>query len=134
VLQLDLAVRIEALAVDLGQAQRLAEQILSAEVGDTRAIVDTYLLSQVQEVVMVEPGVAAIDVAVSATATNHIGADEVRRAVRGRRVDEAELVLGEHFPLASAPLIDVSNAWLGRLPWLPYQIEVVIVNSATRVG
>lgn len=134
VLQVDLAVRIEALAVDLDQARRLAEQGLREEAGDTQGIAETHLDSQVQEVVMVEPGVAAIEVQVSATATNHIRADEVRRAVRGRRVDEAESVLAEHFPLASTPLIDVSNAWLGRLPWLPYQIEVVIVNSATRVG
>jgi hypothetical protein len=132
--QVDLAVRIEGIAVDLDQAQRLAEEILAGELAARQEVTDMQLDSQIQAISLAEPGTVTIEVQTNAKGTSRIVPAEVRRAVRGRRIEDAESVLGERFPLASAPLIDVSHTWLGRLPWLPYQIDVVIVNSATRVG
>jgi len=53
---------------------------------------------------------------------------EIREAVRGKSVAEAEEYLTRHLSLAEDPTIEVSPAWWGRLPWLPFQITVEVVS------
>jgi sirohydrochlorin ferrochelatase len=53
---------------------------------------------------------------------------EIREGVRGKSVAEAEEYLTRHLSLAEDPTIEVSPAWWGRLPWLPFQITVEVVS------
>lgn len=53
---------------------------------------------------------------------------EIREGVRGKSVAEAEEYLRRHLSLAEDPTIEVSPAWWGRLPWLPFQITVEVVS------
>jgi hypothetical protein len=53
---------------------------------------------------------------------------EIREVVRGKSVAEAEEYLTRHLSLAEDPTIEISPAWWGRLPWLPFQITVEVVS------
>jgi hypothetical protein len=56
--------------------------------------------------------------------------DEVRSAVQGKPIVEAEDILTERWTLAS-PTIEVSPNWLERVPWLPFRIRVVTASEST---
>ena len=53
---------------------------------------------------------------------------EIREAVRGKSVAEADEYLTRRLSLVEDPTIEVSPAWWGRLPWLPFQITVEVVS------
>jgi hypothetical protein len=53
---------------------------------------------------------------------------EIREAARGKSVAEADEYLTRHLSLVEDPTIEVSPAWWGRLPWLPFQITVEVVS------
>ena len=46
--------------------------------------------------------------------------------IRFRPIEEAENLLSQRFPLRESPVIHVAPDWLGRLPLLPFSIDVSI--------
>ncbi len=46
--------------------------------------------------------------------------------IRGRPIEEAENLLSQRFPLKERPIIEVAPDWLGRVPLLPFNIDVSI--------
>jgi hypothetical protein len=77
-------------------------------------------------------------VIVRATASAPLVVDVDRGAVRstvaGLTVDEAEQALAQSFALDSPPAVEVQPdwikrwAWLDRVPWLPFRIQVVVLE------
>jgi len=75
-----------------------------------------------------------LDVSASAPLVVGIDRGEVRSTVAGLTVAEAEKALAENFVLAAAPVVEVLPDWierwefLDRVPWLPFRIQVVVVE------
>jgi len=54
---------------------------------------------------------------------------EIRESVRGKSAAAAEEYLARHLSLATEPDVQISPAWWGRVPWLPFRITVDVVSQ-----
>jgi hypothetical protein len=131
---LDLTLHVEATAVDFDQIRQLAEVILERQVPEGQIMIDGTRETEVGPVLGVEGDVVRVEGRASAVVRSEIRERDVKSVVRGRRVDEAVTLLGERFPLETAPIIDLSHGWSRRLPWLTLRIDVIIRNSLTIMG
>ncbi len=58
---------------------------------------------------------------------------EIREAVRGKSAAAAEEYLAGHLSLATEPVVEISPAWWGRIPWLPFRTAVEVVSQGQAV-
>jgi hypothetical protein len=54
----------------------------------------------------------------------------LRRAIRGRPVDQALAYLRQNLPVEGEPALQVRPDWMIRVPWMPFRIQVVKKESA----
>ncbi|RME47603.1 MAG: hypothetical protein D6791_05500 [Chloroflexi bacterium] len=134
VITVNLTVRASGVAVNLEQARRLAEEALRQQVPAGQSLIVDSVRAETGSVLGVEAGLVRLQARAIGLTQAQIEERDIRYAVRGRRVDEAAILLRERFPLASVPIIHVSRGWLGRVPWLPMRIDVVIQDDSTLVG
>ena len=128
VIEVELTIRATALAVAMAQAQELATSVLRDRVPTDYALDDDTLQARVMAVAAEGDGVR-LQVTASATAWAEVTKRDVRNAVRGQRADEAIAILEREFELADRPEIRASRLWLGRMPWLPLRIDVILVRN-----
>jgi len=131
---LTLRIAVTGLAVNENDARASAQQTLD----DTVASGETLLLGQTQfkrnpETTLDSNGRAHFTVTIGGAAATQVDRTVVRQIVAGRSLAEAQSQLVSRplgVPIAEAPQIVVRPTWyahwLGRLPWLPFRIEVII--------
>jgi hypothetical protein len=54
---------------------------------------------------------------------------DVRQSIRGQTAEGAEEYLARHLSLAADPIVEVSPDWWGRVPWLPFRIDVQVLSQ-----
>jgi len=134
VITVNLTVRAAGTAVNFDHARQLAEATLRQQVPAGQLVIADSLKTEVGPVLGVEAGLVRLQVRATAMARPQIRERDIKNMVRGRPVEEASVLLHERFPLTTAPLIHVSRGWLGRMPWLPTRIDVVIRDNSTVIG
>ncbi len=135
VLHLQMRIFASGTAVDRANANLLAYKALKEQIPSTYELESEEISFEIDEENLRMDGRSVIlDVSASAPLVVDIDRGEVRSAVAGLTVAEAERALAEDFALAAAPVVEVLPDWikrwefLDRVPWLPFRIQVVVVE------
>lgn len=140
VIGVQITIQATALAVAMGRARDLAVSVLRSRVPAGYAVEDESIQVEVQPLAAGDqevtesagaiPDTVRLRVRATAVAQAQLNRDAVRRAVLGRPLEEVRGILEREFALAAPPTIRASQTWLGRMPWLPLRIDVVIRRQA----
>jgi hypothetical protein len=128
-LGLRLRVLASGLAVDGKAAEEIAAQAMRTQ--------SPGLADALPDRVRYQRGAMTVQeerISFSETATGEIVSDinqaEVRAAIAGLSLDEARAVLAQRWSLAGEPELRLEPDWIGRVPWVPFRIRV-LVNLAS---
>ena len=127
-LRLEMRAVVRGTAVAGQHANQLALAALQADVPEGYRLDPASLEFVMEEVVGVAEQAVIFRMRASGTAGAQIDADQVVSDVRGLPTEEAQSLLSQRFPLEGEPAVTVEPDWLGRLPWLPFRIEVTVVE------
>jgi len=90
------------------------------------------------EVLGMENGVASFKIFASGQAVPQLSDRKIADAIAWQPVGEAQKLLSQQYDLATVPGIEVQPAWLagylGRLPFSPLRIKVIINSAVTAVA
>ncbi len=128
-LSLDMRAVVRGTVIGGQHANQLALAALQAETPafyklDPRSL--KFVMGQV--IGVNEDQAVSFEMAASGEAVAQFDADQLTSEVRGMPVDEAQRLLAQQLPLAEEPFVTVEPDWLGRLPWLPFRINVTVVE------
>ncbi len=124
-LSLELKVLAVALTVNKGDLKALATEALSAQVPAGYELLKEEMVFESMEAQEVGEGKYMVKLKVRVPAVARIDKGEVQDEVRGLPIPKAMEKL-KTLPLQQEPYIEVSPSWFGRLPWLPFRIEVKV--------
>jgi hypothetical protein len=130
-LYLSMSVRAVGLGVDRDAAGAIGLNRLQAAMPPGTRLISETVRYAPGAAVLESTNTIAYSVSAQGTLLRNIDAAEVREAVKGLSVGEAERALRERFPLAAAPQISLGPDWLPYimpvdLPALPWRIRVVL--------
>lgn len=134
VITVRLTLRARGTAVRLDQAHQLAGEVLRQQVPAGQVVVADSLTTTLGPIQGTGDGHVRLHATASAVVRPYISESDIRNVVRGRPVDEAAILLLERFPMTAPPIIHLSRGWLGRLPWLPVRIDVIVGDDTTIIG
>jgi len=125
-----LGLKLQVVAVGLAfgeqDANQLSLQALKRQVPAGYDLSREGLVFEVGKDVQVNEGKVAFSARARGLAVARVDTVAVRDAVRGRDVAEAETYLTQNLPLRQPAVIDLNPNWLGRVPWLPFRVRVVV--------
>ncbi len=127
-LTLTMQARLQALIVDELPARRVAYANLAGQLGDRQIVVDS-LAYQRGRIDPIHPdGTATFLLTASADAVSQIDPEAVREQISGAGLGRAQAMLEQSWLLdpLRPPQIDVQPPFFGRLPLLPFRIDVQI--------
>ena len=126
-LTLEMRSVVRATAIAGEGANQLALAALQAELPAGYEPVPVTLKFVAGDVIEVsDNGVVAFKMHAEGMARARLDTDIVASEVRGLTLDQARQVLSQRFPLAGDALVSVEPDWLGRLPFLPFRIYVIV--------
>ncbi len=135
VLHLQMRILATGTAVDRDNANGLAFQALKGKIPATYELKDEQIFFELDEVnVRMEGRSVIFEVTASAPLVVEVDRSAVRSAVAGLTVDEAVEALADSFALDAPPVVEVEPEWikrwewLDRVPFLPFRIQVVILE------
>jgi hypothetical protein len=135
VLHLQMRILATGTAVDRANANLLAYEALKEKIPDTYELQSeeiTFALDE--ENLLVDVRSVLVEVTASAPLVVDIDRQDVRSAVSGMTAEEATEALAESFALDAPPAVEVLPdwikrwEWLDRVPFLPFRIQVVVVE------
>jgi hypothetical protein len=122
-------------AVDRANANLLAYEALKEKIPATYELQSEEITFDLdEENVRMEGRSVIVEVTASAPLVVDIDRGEVRSAVAGLSEGDAEDVLAESFALDAPPVVEVLPdwikrwAWLDHVPFLPFRIQVVVLE------
>ncbi len=124
-LNLELKAVAIALAVSRNDLRTLAVDALSPQVPAGYELVREELEFESLEAQEEGDGKYRVSLKVRASAVAEIDRGRVRDEIRGLPVSRAIEKL-KALPLRQEPSVEVSPGWFGRLPWLPFRIEIKV--------
>lgn len=135
VLHLQMRILATGTAVDRANANLMAYEALKAQIPSTYELKSEQIAFGLNEVdVAMEGRSVILEVTASAPLVVELDRGDVRSTVAGLTVDEATHVLASSFSLGAAPLVEVRPEWikrwewLDRVPYLPFRIQVVVLE------
>jgi len=129
-LGLHLRALIRGTVVDRDDVDLLGLRMLQLEVREGFQLLSDETEVSIDEISDLEyDGTLIAEVSAQGQSWVEIDAGEIRQSVRGMEVADVQEYLARHLSLASDPLIEVSPAWWGRLPWLPFRITVNVESE-----
>ncbi len=135
VLHLQMRILATGTAVDRANANLMAYEALKERIPATYALQsDDISFALDEENVRMEGRTVILEVTASAPLIVDIDRGQARSAVAGLKADEAEQALSESFALSAPPVVEVLPdwikrwAWLDRVPFLPFRIQVVVLQ------
>ncbi len=125
---LQMRVSVMGLKVSMEEANTLVYAGMAARVPPDYELIADGLTFQRGEVIVPADAGGDILLEVSGTgyAAAHFDHDQIRRAIAGQPVEEALNYLSKTLPLQREPAIVIKPDWLGRVPWLPFRIEIEV--------
>lgn len=125
-------VSVTGLKIGMQDANTLVYAEMAARVPPGYELIADGLTFQRGEVIL--PADAQGDILLQMSGTGYVAArfdqNEIRQAIAGKPVDDAESYLTRELPLQVNPEISIKPAWLGRVPWLPLRIEIEVKTQA----
>ncbi len=135
VLSLHMRILATGTAVDRANANLLAYEALKDQIPATYDLQSDEITFELDEDNVRMDGRSVIfDIRASAPLVVDIDPGEVRDAVAGLTEEEAVAVLSENFALDAPPQVEILPEWikrwewLNRVPFLPFRIQVIIVE------
>ena len=126
-LTLEMRAVVRATAIAGEGANQLALAALQAELPPGYEPVPVSLKFVAGDVIEVSnDGVVAFKMHAEGMARARLDTDLVASEVRGLTLGQARQVLSQRFPLAGDAQVSVEPDWLGRLPFLPFRIYVIV--------
>lgn len=126
VLGMKMVVRASGTAIGGQDANTLVYRLLEARVREGYQLTAEGLRFEAGQVVAVEGRRVSFTMKASGFVVPVIDPNTVINDIRGRPIEEAEDLLGQRLPLKERPAIEVAPDWLGRVPLLPFNIDVSI--------
>jgi hypothetical protein len=128
-LLLDMRAVVRGTAIGGQHANQLALAALQAETPAAHKLDPRSLQFVMGQVIGVnEDQAVSFDMEAAGEAVAQFDTGQLTSQVRGMPVEEARRLLGQQLPLAGEPLVTVQPDWLGRMPWLPFRINVTVVE------
>ncbi len=134
VLHLQMRIFASATAVDGRNAKLLAYQALKDKIPSTYELQSEEITFGLGEQPRIDGRRVIVDATASAPLVVEVDRGSVRSAVAGLTADEAAQVLTQSFALAAPPAVQVGPEWikrwewLDRVPYLPFRIQVVVLE------
>jgi hypothetical protein len=134
VLHLDMRILATGTAVDKTQAELFVSQALEEKIPATYELRSEDILFVMSEDVQMNGRSVIVSASASADLVVEVTPRDVRSAVSGLRLEEATKTLKESFALDAPPVVVVGPewikrfAWLDRVPFLGYRIQVVVLK------
>jgi len=135
VLHLQMRILASGTAVDRANANLLAYDALIDKIPPTYELQSEEITFNLdEENVHMKGRSVVLNVSASAPLIVDIDRGDVRSAVVGLKADEAESVLTESFSLDAPPSVEVLPdwikrwEWLDRVPFLPFRIQVIVLE------
>jgi hypothetical protein len=126
VLGMKMVVSASGTAIGGQDANALVYRLLEARVREGYQLTAEGLRFEAGQVVAVEGRNVSFTMKASGLIVPVIDLNTVINDIRFRPIEEAENLLSQRFPLRESPVIHVAPDWLGRLPLLPFSIDVSI--------
>ncbi|MBN1400724.1 MAG: baseplate J/gp47 family protein [Anaerolineae bacterium] len=127
VLSMDMQVRVTAVAVDGKAIEELAKRFLESGSDRELQVVPSSLSIQRSEDVEVSGNEVRLSVVARGAVAETIDVERIRRAVRGKELDQASAWLSQQYDLNRQPELEVTPDLWERMPLLPARIEVKIL-------
>lgn len=132
VLGLQMRILATGTAVDRANLNLLAYEALQERIPASHELDPAF--ERDEENVRMEGRTVLVDVKASAPLIAEVDRGEVRTAIAGLKVDEAQRVLADSLSLNTPPAIEVAPEWikrwewLDRVPYLPFRIQVIVLE------
>jgi hypothetical protein len=126
VLGMKMVVSASGTAIGGQDANALVYRLLEARVREGYQLTAEGLRFEAGQIVSVEGRKVSFTMNASGFIVPVIDLNTVLNDIRGQPIEEAENLLSQRFPLKERPVIQVAPDWLGRLPLLPFNIDVLI--------
>jgi hypothetical protein len=126
VLGMKMVVSASGTAIGGQDANALVYRLLEARVREGYQLTAEGLRFEAGQVVAVEGRKVSFTMKASGFIVSVIDLNTVINDIRGKPIEEAENLLSQRFPLKEKPVIQVAPDWLGRVPLLPFNIDVSI--------
>jgi len=134
-LGLQMRILASGTAVDRANANLLAYEALKERIPSTYELQSEEISFDLdEENVQIDGRSVIAQVKASAPLIVELDRQEVRNAVAGLTADEASQILAESFALDAPPVVQVLPdwikrwQWLDRVPYLPFRIQVVVLE------
>jgi hypothetical protein len=134
VLRLQMRILASGTAVDRANANLLAYDALQDRIPETYEFQSDAVTFDLDEQVRMDGRTVIMQVAASSALVVDVDRGDVRSVVTGLSQDEATAVLAESFSLAAPPVVEILPEWIKRWEWLdrvsylPFRIQVVVVE------
>jgi hypothetical protein len=133
-LHLQMRILASGTAVDRANANLLAYEALKDQIPVTYELESEEITFSLGEQVRIDGRAVLLDATASAPLVADVDRGAVRSAIAGLKVDEAVQVLASSFALDAPPVVEVQPEWikrwewLDRVPFLPFRIQVVVLE------
>jgi hypothetical protein len=133
-LHLQMRILATGTAVDQANANLLAFESLGEKIPATYELESEDVTFQMGEQVLMDGRAVVVEVTASAQLVADIDRSSVRSAVSGLSIEEATRILAGSFALGAPPEAEVTPEWirrwewLDRVPFLPFRIQVVVLE------
>jgi hypothetical protein len=134
VLHLQMRILAIGTAVDKANARLLAYRALEKKIPEAYELKSEEITFELSEDVGIEGRKVGLKATAWAPLVVEVDRGAVRSTVAGLAVDEAVQALAESFALDAPPLVEVQPdwikrwEWLDRVPFLPFRIQVVVLE------
>lgn len=131
VLSMTMKVVVRGVAVDGNSLLELAVATIEEQIEEGHSVIEDSLVLDRSNEVFVERNGLRFAASVRGMVAPDIDVTRVKRALRGKTVDEAEELLAETLQLETAPLVEVEPSGWKYVPWLPGRVEVRISSEVS---
>jgi hypothetical protein len=127
VLSMDMKVRVTAVAVDGKAIEELAQRFLESGSDGEFQLVQSSMSVERSDDVQVTGNDVRLSVVARGAVAETIDVERIRRALRGKELDEAAGWLSQHYELNREPKLEITPEVWERMPLLPARIQVKIL-------
>jgi hypothetical protein len=134
VLGLTMRVAASGAAIDVAKAHLLAYESLESKIPDTYDLTSEEISFELDDQVRMDGWTSVLQVTAVAQLVADVDRGAVRSAATGLPAEEAAQVLAESFALGAQPLVEVQPdwikrwTWLDRVPFVPFRVQVVVME------
>jgi hypothetical protein len=125
---------IRGTVVDREGAELLGLRMLQLEVREGFQLLSEETKFQTGEISEADyDGTLAFEMRAEGVTWMEIDEADIREAIVGKPVAQAEEDLARQLRLGEEPSVEVSPEWWERVPWLPFRISVHVLSAGTRI-